>query len=111
MEYFQVLRNANDQEFFKLKEQLMMTFKDQMELRRSLMELGNTSMEISLESSRNTLILSDWETEQSKAKEVCERLDFTWRINLMLLHAAHTVFIEFRGSRTWDILITIIEYF
>ena len=76
MEYFQVLRNANDQEFFKLKEQLMMTFKDQMELRRSLMELGNTSMEISLESSRNTLILSDWETEQSKAKEVCERLDF-----------------------------------
>ena len=106
MEYFQVLRNANDQEFFKLKEQLMMTFKDQMELRRSLMELGNTSMEISLESSRNTLILSDWETEQSKAKEVCERdLIFAFWINLMLLHAAHTVFIDFRGSRTRDILI------
>lgn len=65
-----MLRNANDQEFFKLKEQLMMTFKDQMELRRGLMELGNTSMEISLESSRNALILSEWEAEQSKAKEV-----------------------------------------
>lgn len=71
----------------------MMTFKDQMELRRGLMELGNTSMEISLESSRNALILSEWEAEQSKAKEVRWSLVFTftslslssWTIPVLIL--------------------------
>lgn len=44
----------------------MMTFKEQMELRRSLMDLTNTSMEIDLETSRHTSTISDWVEEQAK---------------------------------------------
>jgi len=48
-----------------------MVFKDQMELRRSLMDLNNTSMEIGMESGRHALTVSEWEGEQTKIKEVC----------------------------------------
>lgn len=44
----------------------MITFKEQMELRRSLMELSNTGMEIKLESSRHMVTISDWESELAK---------------------------------------------
>ena len=65
-----MLRTANDQEFFKLKEQLMLTFKDQIMLRRSLMELNNSSVDIGQECNRLARIISGWEGEQLKAKEV-----------------------------------------
>ncbi|XP_067938364.1 kinesin-like protein KIF19 [Watersipora subatra] len=66
----EVLRTANDQEFFKLKEQLMLTFKDQIVLRRSLMEFNNASVDASLECNRLTRIISAWESEQLRAKEL-----------------------------------------
>ncbi|XP_060067526.1 kinesin-like protein KIF19 [Ylistrum balloti] len=50
----------------KVKEQLLISFKDQMELRKSLMELNNASMEISLETNRNQLIISEWDVEKAK---------------------------------------------
>jgi len=65
-----VLRSANDQEFFKQKEQLMLTFQEQMALRRKLMDLNNSSTEIESEISRQALLINDWESEQLKAKEV-----------------------------------------
>ncbi|KAJ8319029.1 hypothetical protein KUTeg_004120 [Tegillarca granosa] len=68
-------RQSDREEMTKLKEQLLISFKDQMELRRSLMELNNASMEISLETNRNQLIISDkwtltryiWDVEKTKS--------------------------------------------
>jgi len=53
---------ADRQELTKLKEQLLISFKDQMELRKSLMELNNASMEISLETNRNQIIITEYVT-------------------------------------------------
>lgn len=52
-------RHADREELNKLKEQLLISFKDQMELRKSLMELNNATMEISLETNRNQMIISE----------------------------------------------------
>lgn len=46
----------------------MLTFKEQMELRRSLMDLSNTGMEIRLESNRHMAIIAEWESEQMKVR-------------------------------------------
>ena len=51
--------HADREELNRYKEQLLTSFKDQMELRRTLMELTNASMEISLETSRNQLVVSE----------------------------------------------------
>ncbi|KAL5019094.1 hypothetical protein ScPMuIL_004816 [Solemya velum] len=59
--------NADKEELNKLKEQLLISFADQMELRKSLMELNNSSMEVSLETNRNQMIISEWESERVKA--------------------------------------------
>ena len=56
-EVMSVARREDQTELNKLKDQLINLFKDQMELRRSLMELNNTAMEISLESTRNQLLV------------------------------------------------------
>ncbi|KAI8794146.1 kinesin protein KIF19 [Biomphalaria glabrata] len=58
-----------DVTFFK--EQLLTSFKDQMELRKTLMELNNASMEISLETNRNQLVISEFQVE--KARELRNR--------------------------------------
>lgn len=50
---------ANREDLNRFKEQLLTSFKDQMELRRTLMELTNASMEVSLETNRNQLIVSE----------------------------------------------------
>ena len=47
------------EELNRYKEQLLTSFKDQMELRRTLMELTSASIEISLETSRNQLVISE----------------------------------------------------
>ena len=52
-----VARKEDQTELNKIKDQLINLFKDQMELRRSLMELNNTTMEISLEATRNQLLV------------------------------------------------------
>ena len=56
-EVMSVARREDQTELNKLKDQLINLFKDQMELRRSLMELNNTAMEISLEATRNQLLV------------------------------------------------------
>ncbi|XP_062605010.1 kinesin-like protein KIF19 [Saccostrea cucullata] len=69
---------AKREELTKLKEQLLISFKDQMELRKSLMELNNASMEVSLETNRNQLIISEWELERarfSRRKEGGDKAD------------------------------------
>ncbi|XP_052262802.1 kinesin-like protein KIF19 isoform X2 [Dreissena polymorpha] len=70
-EVLEAKRSADREELNKIKEQLLISFKDQMELRKSLMELNNATMEISLETNRNQMIISEWEVElarQSKAR-------------------------------------------
>ncbi len=52
-----VTLHEDQTELNKLKDQLINLFQDQMELRRSLMEINNTSMEISLETTRNQLLV------------------------------------------------------
>ncbi|XP_064641275.1 kinesin-like protein KIF19 isoform X2 [Lineus longissimus] len=64
----EVMESSRKMELKKMKEQLLTTFRDQMEVRRSLMEITNTQMDISLEFSRNTLIINDWETEHAKQR-------------------------------------------
>ncbi|WAQ95609.1 KIF19-like protein [Mya arenaria] len=59
-------RAADREELTKIKEQLLISFKDQMELRKSLMELSNATMEISLETNRNQMIITEWEVEQAR---------------------------------------------
>ena len=56
-EVMSVARKEDQTELNKIKDQLINLFKDQMELRRSLMELNNTAMEISLEATRNQLLV------------------------------------------------------
>ncbi|XP_041363703.1 kinesin-like protein KIF19 [Gigantopelta aegis] len=70
-------RESNRQEMNALKEQLFVCFKDQMELRRSLMELNNASMEISLETNRNQLLISEWEVEKARATKNRENTQVT----------------------------------
>ncbi|KAH9504088.1 Kinesin-like protein kif19 [Bulinus truncatus] len=53
-------------ELTHFKEQLLTSFKDQMELRRTLMELNNASMEISLETNRNQLVISEYQVEKAR---------------------------------------------
>ncbi|KAL3877693.1 hypothetical protein ACJMK2_035359 [Sinanodonta woodiana] len=66
-EVLEARRSADTEELHKLKEQLLISFKDQMELRKSLMELNNASMEISLETNRNQMTVSDFEVERARA--------------------------------------------
>lgn len=55
-------------EMQKLKDLLLAVFRDQMELRRSLMELNNTVMEISLETTRNQLLIRRHERDKTTRK-------------------------------------------
>ncbi|KAL8175398.1 UNVERIFIED_CONTAM: hypothetical protein K2H54_023252, partial [Gekko kuhli] len=53
------------QEMNKLRKQLIGAFKDQMDMRRSLMELENTNMELHVDTSRHLLTIADWEREKA----------------------------------------------
>ncbi|ESP03922.1 hypothetical protein LOTGIDRAFT_110046, partial [Lottia gigantea] len=68
---------ADRSEMNKLREQLLTCFKDQMELRRSLMEVQNNSMEVSLETNRNQLIVSEWDVEKARLQQKRENTQTT----------------------------------
>ncbi|XP_051558803.1 kinesin-like protein KIF19 isoform X2 [Myxocyprinus asiaticus] len=49
-----------------LREQLLSAFREQMEIRRSLMELENCNMELHIDTSRHLLTISDWEQDRAR---------------------------------------------
>uniref|UniRef100_A0A669AZL8 Kinesin-like protein n=1 Tax=Oreochromis niloticus TaxID=8128 RepID=A0A669AZL8_ORENI len=51
-----------------LREQLLDAFRQQMEIRKSLMELENNNMEIQIATSNNLLTITDWEQERSRRR-------------------------------------------
>lgn len=59
------------QEMNKLREQLIGAFKEQMEMRRSLMELENTNTELHIDTSRHLLTITDWEREKTQHARKC----------------------------------------
>ncbi|XP_029432686.1 kinesin-like protein KIF19 isoform X2 [Rhinatrema bivittatum] len=59
------------QEMNKLRDQLMSAFKEQMEMRHSLMELENTNLELHIDTSRHLLIIADWEREKAQRAQKC----------------------------------------
>ncbi|XP_048408656.1 kinesin-like protein KIF19 isoform X2 [Stegostoma tigrinum] len=56
----------NRGELDRLRDQLMIAFRQQMEIRRSLVELENTNMELHIDTSRHLLTIADWEREKAK---------------------------------------------
>ncbi|KAM6424005.1 kinesin-like protein KIF19 [Liasis olivaceus] len=52
------------QQLQKLQKQLVGAFKEQMDMRRSLMELENSNMELYVDTSRHLLMIADWERER-----------------------------------------------
>uniref|UniRef100_A0A5F8HCD6 Kinesin family member 19 n=1 Tax=Monodelphis domestica TaxID=13616 RepID=A0A5F8HCD6_MONDO len=53
-------------EMGQLRGQLLSAFRDQMDVRRLLLELENHSMEIQIDTSRHLLTIADWEQEKSR---------------------------------------------
>ncbi|XP_054698345.1 kinesin-like protein KIF19 isoform X2 [Grus americana] len=53
-----------------LRVQLMGAFREQMEMRRSLMELENTNIELHVDTCRHLLTITDW--ERKKAQSACK---------------------------------------
>ncbi|XP_047673880.1 kinesin-like protein KIF19 isoform X2 [Tachysurus fulvidraco] len=49
-----------------LREQLIEAFRQQMQIRKRLMELDNTNMEIQIDTSKHLLTIADWEQERSR---------------------------------------------
>ncbi|XP_026560143.1 kinesin-like protein KIF19 [Pseudonaja textilis] len=58
------LEEDGHQQLQKLQKQLVGAFKEQMDMRRSLMELENTNMELHVDTSRHLLMIADWERER-----------------------------------------------
>nr|XP_033817153.1 kinesin-like protein KIF19 [Geotrypetes seraphini] len=54
------------QEIDQLREQLLGAFREQMSIRRQLMELENNHMDIQLDVSRHLLVVADWEQEKMR---------------------------------------------
>nr|XP_020469524.1 kinesin-like protein KIF19 isoform X1 [Monopterus albus] len=55
-------------EMDQLKEQLLDAFRQQMEIRKTLIELENSNMEIQIDSSKYLLTIADWEQQQSRRR-------------------------------------------
>ncbi|XP_004386020.2 kinesin-like protein KIF19 [Trichechus manatus latirostris] len=53
------------QQMNKIRAQLIGAFKEQMEMRRSLVELENTNIELHIDTSRHLLTIADWEREKT----------------------------------------------
>ncbi|KAG9349817.1 hypothetical protein JZ751_026170 [Albula glossodonta] len=53
-------------EMGRLREQLLYAFREQMEIRRSLVELENCNMELHIDTSRHLVTISDWERERAR---------------------------------------------
>ncbi|XP_065110437.1 kinesin-like protein KIF19 [Paramisgurnus dabryanus] len=56
-------------EMGELREQLLSAFREQMEIRRSLMELENCNMELHIDTSRHLLTISDWERDRTRRRQ------------------------------------------
>ncbi|KAF6717610.1 Kinesin-like protein KIF19 [Oryzias melastigma] len=52
----------------QLREQLLNAFRQQMDIRKSLMELENSNIEIQIDKSKHLLIITDWEQERSRRR-------------------------------------------
>ncbi|XP_045925548.1 kinesin-like protein KIF19 [Micropterus dolomieu] len=55
-------------EMDQLREHLLDAFRQQMEIRRSLMELENSNMENQIDTSKHLLTIADWEQERSRRR-------------------------------------------
>uniref|UniRef100_A0A8D3DGR0 Kinesin-like protein n=1 Tax=Scophthalmus maximus TaxID=52904 RepID=A0A8D3DGR0_SCOMX len=55
-------------EMDQLREHLLDAFRQQMEIRKSLMELENGNMEIQIDTSKHLLTIADWEQERSRRR-------------------------------------------
>ncbi|XP_066496966.1 kinesin-like protein KIF19, partial [Tiliqua scincoides] len=64
-ETHQDAEECSHQEMNKLREQLVGAFKEQMDMRRSLMDLENTNMELHVDTSRHLVTIADWEQEKA----------------------------------------------
>ncbi|KAM9831229.1 kinesin-like protein KIF19 [Neosynchiropus ocellatus] len=56
-------------EMDQLREQLLDAFSQQMEIRRSLMELDSSNMEIQMDTSKNLHTIADWEQERCRRRK------------------------------------------
>lgn len=59
-------KDKNPEEMNKLRDQLVGTFKEQMDIRRRLIELEDTAMQISLDMNRYMLVIDEWEQEKAR---------------------------------------------
>ncbi|KAM6898429.1 kinesin-like protein KIF19 [Lycodopsis pacificus] len=55
-------------EMDQLREQLLDAFRQQMEIRRNLMELENSNMEVQIDTSKHLLTIADWEQERTRRR-------------------------------------------
>uniref|UniRef100_A0A8C5H2W3 Kinesin-like protein n=1 Tax=Gouania willdenowi TaxID=441366 RepID=A0A8C5H2W3_GOUWI len=55
-------------EMDQLREQLLYAFRQQMEIRKNLMDLENTNMEIQIDTSKHLLTIADWEQERTRRR-------------------------------------------
>ncbi|CAL8260243.1 unnamed protein product [Arctogadus glacialis] len=53
----------------QLREQLLEAFRQQMEMRKGLMELENSHMQIQIDTSKHLLTIADWEQERSRRRK------------------------------------------
>lgn len=59
-------KDKNPEEMNRLRDQLVGTFKEQMDIRRKLIELEDTAMQISLDMNRHMLVIDEWEQEKAR---------------------------------------------
>lgn len=59
-------KDKNPEEMNRLRDQLVGTFKEQMDIRRRLIELEDTAMQISLDVNRYMLVIDEWEQEKAR---------------------------------------------
>uniref|UniRef100_A0A8C8VIH0 Kinesin-like protein KIF19 n=1 Tax=Pelusios castaneus TaxID=367368 RepID=A0A8C8VIH0_9SAUR len=62
------------QEMDQLREQLIGAFREQMDVRRQLMELENSYMETQIQSTRHLLTIADWDQERRHCAQKCREL-------------------------------------
>ncbi|TRY65618.1 hypothetical protein DNTS_017706 [Danionella cerebrum] len=56
-------------EMDQLREQLIDAFRQQMDIRKNLMELDNSNMEIQIDTSKHLLTIADWEQERFRRRK------------------------------------------
>uniref|UniRef100_A0A8C5R1L9 Kinesin-like protein n=1 Tax=Leptobrachium leishanense TaxID=445787 RepID=A0A8C5R1L9_9ANUR len=60
------------EEMVNLRDQLVGAFKEQMEMRRSLMQLENTNIELHVDTSRHLITIADWEQDKARQDSKCQ---------------------------------------